>query len=93
MWPGAPEELWEVLSENHVPDDEIKKMTYENAMRWYSFDPFSHITPEQATVGALRKSAEGHDVSIRALRHHSDPGRVRRLRIRCQCKHLTGNKD
>ena len=47
MWPGAPEELWEVLSENSVPDDEIKKMSYENAMRWYSFDPFSHITPKQ----------------------------------------------
>ena len=67
MWPGAPEELWEVLSENSVPDDEIKKMSYENAMRWYSFDPFSHITPAQATVGSLRKAAEGHDVSIRAL--------------------------
>ena len=44
MWPGAPEELWEVLSANNVPDDEINKMSYENAMRWYSFDPFSHIT-------------------------------------------------
>ena len=67
MWPGAPEELWEVLSENNVPDDEIKKMSYQNAMRWYSFDPFSHITEAQATVGALRKAAEGHDVSIQAL--------------------------
>ena len=41
-------------------------MTYENAMRWYSFDPFTHISREQATVGALRKAAEGHDVSIQA---------------------------
>ena len=56
----------EVLTENKVPDDEINKMTYENAMRWYSFDPFTHIAKEQATVGALRKAAEGHDVSIRA---------------------------
>jgi hypothetical protein len=59
-----------VLTENQVPDDEINKMTYENAMRWYSFDPFTHITREQATVGALRKAAEGHDVSIQALSHH-----------------------
>jgi predicted TIM-barrel fold metal-dependent hydrolase len=70
MWPGAPEELWEVLATNDVPDDEINKMTYENAMRWYSFDPFTHITREQATVGALRKAAEGHDVSIQALSQH-----------------------
>ncbi|EUA51116.1 amidohydrolase family protein [Mycobacterium xenopi 3993] len=70
MWPGAPEELWNVLSANNVPDDEINKITHENAMRWYSFDPFAHISREQATVGALRKAAEGHDVSIRALSHH-----------------------
>jgi len=70
MWPGAPEELWEVLSANAVPDDEINKMTYQNAMRWYSFDPFKHITREQATVGALRQAAEGHDVSIQARSHH-----------------------
>ena len=42
-----------MLAEHDVPDDEIDKMTYENAMRWYSFDPFAHIPKEQATVGAL----------------------------------------
>ena len=62
MWPGAPEQLDEVLKEAQRPDDEINKMTYENAMRWYHWDPFTHITKEQATVGALRKAAEGHDV-------------------------------
>jgi hypothetical protein len=45
-------------------------MTHENAMHWYSFDPFTHISREQATVGGLRKAAEGHDVSIRSLSHH-----------------------
>jgi hypothetical protein len=72
MWPGAPEELWAVLSANKVPDDEINKMTHENAMRWYSFDPFAHIAREDATVGALRKAAEGHDVSIKASRKHRE---------------------
>jgi predicted TIM-barrel fold metal-dependent hydrolase len=67
MWPGAPEELWDVLAANNVPADEINKMTYENAMRWYSFDPFTHIARDHATVRALRKAAEGHDVSIQAL--------------------------
>ena len=64
-----------------MPDDEINKMTYENAMRWYHFDPFTHIAKEQATVGALRKAAEGHDVSIQALSKHEHGGaELRRLR-------------
>jgi predicted TIM-barrel fold metal-dependent hydrolase len=71
MWPGAPEELGAVLADDHVPDDEINKMTYENACRWYSFDPFKHVPRENATVGALRRAAAGHDVSIQARSHHS----------------------
>jgi predicted TIM-barrel fold metal-dependent hydrolase len=94
MWPGAPEELWEVLSANNVPDDEINKMAYQNAMRWYSFDPFSHITRAQASVGALRKAAEGHDVSIRALSHHKDARSGSSFaEFAASAKNLTGNKD
>ncbi|WP_343575421.1 amidohydrolase family protein [Mycobacterium sp.] len=92
MWPGAPEELWEVLSANSVPDDEIKKMAYQNAMRWYSFDPFSHISEAQATVGSLRKAAEGHDVSIRALSKHEHGG-ASFADFAANAKELTGNKD
>ncbi|MDN3357601.1 amidohydrolase family protein [Actinomadura sp. DC4] len=68
-WPNAPEELAEVAE--GVPDAELDKISYENAMRWYSFDPFVGRTREQSTVGALRAEAAGHDVSIRA----SDKGR------------------
>jgi predicted TIM-barrel fold metal-dependent hydrolase len=94
MWPGAPEELWDVLSLNSVPDDEISKMTYENAMRWYSFDPFSHITRAQATVGGLRKAAEGHDVSIRALSHHKESRAGSSFAdFAATAKQLTGNQD
>ncbi len=50
-----------------VPDDEVNKMTYENANRFYSFDPFAHRAREDSTVGALRREAAGHDVSIRAF--------------------------
>ena len=69
MWPGAPEQLWRVLQDCQVPDEDIAKMTHENAMRWYSFDPFRHVPRDQATVGALRREAEGHDVSIRSRSH------------------------
>ncbi len=37
-------------------------------MRWYSFDPFAHVPKEQATVGALRAEAAGHDVDDPRLR-------------------------
>jgi predicted TIM-barrel fold metal-dependent hydrolase len=67
MWPTAPEELSAVFAANDVPDDHVRKMTYENAMRWYSFDPFAHVPRDEATVGALRRKAAGHDVSIMSL--------------------------
>ena len=38
-WPEAPEELALVAAD--VPDDELNKISYENACRWYSFDPFA----------------------------------------------------
>jgi hypothetical protein len=74
MWPDAPEELDAVLKKYDVPDADINKMTYENAMKWYDFDPFKHIPREQATIGSLRKAAEGHDVSIQALSKHEHTG-------------------
>jgi predicted TIM-barrel fold metal-dependent hydrolase len=64
MWPTAPEELHAVFEANDVSDAEIDKMTHENAMRWYSFDPFAHLPKAESTVGALRKRAAGHDVSV-----------------------------
>ncbi len=66
-WPGAPEELAQLMNEAGVTEVEAAKITHENAMRWYSFDPFAHVSREQATVGALREAAAGHDVSIRAM--------------------------
>jgi predicted TIM-barrel fold metal-dependent hydrolase len=71
-WPEAPEELHAVAAD--VPEDELAKITYENAMRWYSFDPFAHRPKERCTVGALRAEVAGHDVSIRSF----DKGRFER---------------
>jgi hypothetical protein len=58
-----------VLQREQVPDAEINKITHENAMRWYAFDPFAHVPREQATVGALREQAQGHDISIQSRSH------------------------
>ena len=70
-------------------DDDIDKMTHENAMKLYHFAPFQHVPKDQATVGALRKAAEGHDVSIKAPVATSAPvirqvsATSRRRRPRC----------
>jgi predicted TIM-barrel fold metal-dependent hydrolase len=71
-WPTSAQELEAVTA--GVPDDEINKITYENAMRWYSFDPFVHRTREQCTVGALKAEVAGHDVGVHAF----DTGRIER---------------
>ncbi|MET1001002.1 MAG: amidohydrolase family protein [Acidimicrobiia bacterium] len=75
-WPNAPEELWRVAEKYNVPDADLNKITYENAMRWYRFDPFQHRPKEQCTVGALRAEVAGHDVEIRPM----DKGRYANAR-------------
>ena len=45
-------------------DEEIDKITHANAMREFHYDPFVHVPREEASVGALRATAAGRDVSI-----------------------------
>jgi hypothetical protein len=63
-WPTAPETLAKQL--DGVSDHDIDRITHLNAMRLFSFDPFSVRPREECTVGALRQQAAGHDVSIRS---------------------------
>jgi hypothetical protein len=57
-WPESPER---VAAEFTALDRaQIDKITHQNAMRHYRFDPFTTRAPEQCTVGALR--AEVGDV-------------------------------
>jgi predicted TIM-barrel fold metal-dependent hydrolase len=65
IWPKSPEYLWEQISD--VPPAEINQITYLNAMRQYSFDPFKFIRKEDATVGALRARARAANVSLEYL--------------------------
>jgi predicted TIM-barrel fold metal-dependent hydrolase len=62
-WPTPAESLMAVAA--NVPDDELRKITHENAMRWYSFDPFTTRTRADSTVAALRAEVPGHDIEIR----------------------------
>ena len=71
-WPFAAEELEGVTA--GVPDAEMNKITYENAMRWYSYDPFAARSKADSTVAALRAESSDHDVQIRPF----DKGRFQR---------------
>jgi predicted TIM-barrel fold metal-dependent hydrolase len=71
-WPLAPEELAAVAHD--VLDVDVNKITFENACRWFSFDPFSIRSKEQSSVSALRAEASGHSVAVRSF----DSGRIER---------------
>ena len=65
-WPHSPEELSQLLG--HLPDDVVNRVTHENAMRHYQFDPFAQRAREQCTVGALRAEAPDVDTATRVGR-------------------------
>ncbi len=65
-WPFGPEDALENLGS--LPDATINKITHENAMRHYQFDPFRHRPRERATAGALRAEAADVDVVTRVGR-------------------------
>jgi len=62
-WPESPEFMWNELQRAECRDDEIHKITWENACRFFDWDPFQHIAQEQATVGALRALAQDVDTT------------------------------
>jgi hypothetical protein len=45
-----------------LSDEQVSKLTHENAMRHYRFDPFAVRPRERCTVSALR--AEATDVDV-----------------------------
>jgi predicted TIM-barrel fold metal-dependent hydrolase len=59
-WPFAPEDVMETMG--HLDDAVINKITHENAMAAYSFDPFTYIPKDHARAGYLRSQATDVDV-------------------------------
>jgi predicted TIM-barrel fold metal-dependent hydrolase len=72
-WPFAPEDIIETMG--HLSDEAINKITHENAIRAYSFDPFAHVPKEQATAGSLRSQAADVDVVTHVGRRASERDR------------------
>ncbi len=65
-WPNGPEELAKLLG--GLPAATIAKITHENAIRHFQFDPFKHRTKEKCRAGALRAEAPDVDVVTRVGR-------------------------
>ncbi len=69
-WPEAPEQLAKLIAD--LPADTVAKITHENAMRHYQFDPFVHRPKERCTAGALRAESADVDVVTRVGRQAGD---------------------
>ncbi len=61
-WPRAPERLAESL--DGVPDDEVNRITHENALREFRLDAFAARPKERCTVAALRAESPDVDLSL-----------------------------
>jgi predicted TIM-barrel fold metal-dependent hydrolase len=60
-WPSSPEILMRSLQ--GVPDDEVSKITHQNALRFFGADVFRHRPKEKCTAAVLRAEAAGVDVA------------------------------
>jgi hypothetical protein len=62
-WPLAAESAAKSLAS--IQDRSIiDKLTHRNAMRIFNFAPFTHRTPQDSTVGALRATADPVDLEL-----------------------------
>jgi predicted TIM-barrel fold metal-dependent hydrolase len=66
IWPDAPESIMREMVGADVTDDEIHKITWGNACRFFGWDPFAHVARADATVGALRATAADVDTAVRS---------------------------
>jgi predicted TIM-barrel fold metal-dependent hydrolase len=62
-WPNSPEMLLAECNNAGLDDNVINKVSWENACRFFRYDPFQHIPKERATVAALRALATDVDTA------------------------------
>ena len=70
-WPNAPEAFLAAAA-GRLSDAQINRISHENAMQHYHFDPFEHRPKEQCTAGALRAQSPDVDVETHVGRHVED---------------------
>jgi predicted TIM-barrel fold metal-dependent hydrolase len=71
IWPDAPEWVLNELGAVGATDEEIHKITWQNACRFFNWDPFAHLPRERSTVAALRATATDVDVSTRSRKEYA----------------------
>jgi predicted TIM-barrel fold metal-dependent hydrolase len=79
FWPDAPEQMLDELERAGATDEEINKIAWQNACRFFGWDPFARTPKEQANVAALRAKATEVDVSIRSRQEWSRLYQEKRL--------------
>jgi hypothetical protein len=62
-WPESPELLWRELQASGTTDENIDKITWQNALRFFDWDPFTHMPKDQCSVGSLRALAANVDTT------------------------------
>jgi predicted TIM-barrel fold metal-dependent hydrolase len=62
-WPESPEQLWTEVGDAGATDEEIDKISWQNACRFFDWDPFVEIPQHDATVGTLRARATHVDTA------------------------------
>jgi predicted TIM-barrel fold metal-dependent hydrolase len=70
-WPNAPEIL--AKSMVGVPDEDVHKISWQNAMRFFQLDSFKHRPREKCTAGALRAESPDVDLSLKSLQGGKPP--------------------
>ena len=81
-WPDSPEFSWSEFEQAGCTGEEIHKITWQNATRFFDWDPFAQIEKEQANVGSLRALA-------RRRRHHPHAaGRMEEAQRGCRHRRL-----
>jgi predicted TIM-barrel fold metal-dependent hydrolase len=63
-WPNSPETLMAEFVAVGTSDELIDKITWENACRFYNWDPFKHTPKETANVASLRALSTDVDTSV-----------------------------
>jgi len=66
IWPDAPEHVMREMVGAGASDADIDQITWQNACRFFDWDPFVAVDREHATVGALRVLATDVDTTVRS---------------------------
>jgi predicted TIM-barrel fold metal-dependent hydrolase len=66
LWPKSAENLWRAVK--HLTAEQIDKVTFKNAARFFRYDPFTHHRRDELCVGALKAKAAAAKIGIAPIK-------------------------